>query len=158
MRIVEQNIRRHQRRVVKQTRTDGNLLFRLVLKLRHALKLTERANAAENPRELRVPDDLTLRKQRAFRGIEPARHVLREAGVGVFAKLGGNGRNRDGVLIRDHEKAGVIVLHFFPVERRAEIISEVETPGGLRSREHNRFLRSGVYRIVFGHNNLCRPS
>ena len=132
--VVKENICRHQHGIEEQTGVDGDLFLRLVLKLRHAFELAERADAGEHPREFVVAVNVALNEEVALFGIESASHVLREAGIGVFAEFGGNFRERDGVLVGYEEIAFVIILHGAPIAHCAEIVPEVEPSRGLSSR------------------------
>ena len=63
VRLVEQNVRRHQRGVGEQTAVDILcVLGALVLELRHARELTEHGVAVEHPGQLRVLGHMGLDK------------------------------------------------------------------------------------------------
>jgi hypothetical protein len=129
--VVEEDVRRHQHGVEQQAGIDRLLLAGLVLELGHPLQLAERTEAAEDPSQLRVADDMGLREKTAPGRVEAAGHVLGQAGVGVLPQLGRHVGDRDGVLVDDAEVAIVVVLHASPVEHRSKIITQVETPGRL---------------------------
>ena len=55
IRLVQENIRRHQNRIREQTAVDiVRVLGGFVLELRHARKLAHISKAIEQPRQLRV--------------------------------------------------------------------------------------------------------
>lgn len=90
VRLVEQNVRRHQCGVGEQTAVDVLcVLGALVLELRHARELTEHGVAVEHPAELRVRGDMALDKERVLFRIQAAGNVLRELLNGAPAQVGG---------------------------------------------------------------------
>ena len=77
--LIEQDIRRHQRRIGEETAVDVlAVLGGLVLKLRHARELAELRVAAQNPAQFRVRGHVGLDEHDVLLGIQTAGNVLRE--------------------------------------------------------------------------------
>ena len=81
IRLVKQNVRRHQNRIGEQPRVYiVHMPCGLVLKLGHAGKLAKLGIAAEKPRKLRVGGHLALDKQQALLRVNAARE---QNGIGA---------------------------------------------------------------------------
>ena len=138
--VVEQDVRRLQRRVGEQAGGD-ELAFplgRLVLELRHAGQLAEAHRALHDPGELAVLVDVALH--------EHGRHVRVEAdgeqdggeidsALADHARLLGDG---EGVQVDDAVEGVVLVLMQRPRPQRPEVTPEVDVARWLDARQHSR--------------------
>ena len=138
VRLVEQDVRRHQCGVGEQTAVDVlGVLGALVLELRHARELAEHGVAIEHPAELRVRGHMALDKERVLFRVKAAGNVLRELLNGAPAQVGGVLAHGDRVQV-GHEIIAVKDLGAFaPVFDRAQIRPERQVAGGLNAREHD---------------------
>jgi hypothetical protein len=130
--LIEQNVRRHQDRIIEQPDADVFLLFaRLVLELRHALELGHARHPVKQPGQFRVGRNIRLHKNRRHVGIDADGDI----DARQFTCLGRQDfrilREGDGVQVHDAEKTLVIVLQRDPVAQRAQVISQMNVTRGL---------------------------
>ena len=145
--LIEQDIRRHQRRIGEETAVDVlAVLGRLVLKLRHARELAEHRIAVQHPPKLCVLRHVGLDKERVLLGIEAAGNVLRE-----LLERAATQRRR--ILThgdRVHIGHEVVVVKFLvalrPVLDRAEVGPEGQIAAGLNAGQHH-FLARRVFHV-----------
>ena len=122
IRLIEQNIRRHQHGVGKQARGDVvGVLLGFGLELGHAAQLTELRIAPEHPAQLRVLRHMALDKHDILLRIQTAGDVLRQLVDAPAAERGRILPDGDGVHVDDAVQAVVVVLQVDPVFNRAHI-------------------------------------
>ncbi len=140
IRLIEQDVRRHEDRIGEQTDVDVVLVLRaLVLELRHAVHLPHVGVAVEDPGELRVRGNVGLEIENALIRVNAARDVEDQQRARSFAQHGGILADRDRVLVDDAVKALVFILQIRPVLQCAEIVAQREVAGRLHSRKDNFF-------------------
>ena len=157
VRLVEQDVGRHEHRIVEQA--DGDALAlgagRLVLELRHAPELAHVGDGVQDPHELAVRRHVALHEDDRALRVDPAGQEEVDQVDGVAPELGTHLPHGDGVQVHGAVHAVVGLLHGYPVLDRAEIVAEVQRARGLDATEDARaacrflFLRthgSGVYR------------
>ena len=109
------------------------MLRRLVLELRHAAEITERAETGEHPSHLRVCTHVALDKDETLLRIKSAREQegkRRAACLSPHRRLVIDGERME---IGDEVVAVVFLLQLAPVFHRAEIVAEGECAGGLNA-------------------------
>ena len=137
IRIVYQNVRRHQYRIGEQAGVHVvGVLGALVLELRHAGELAEHGVAVEHPAELRVGRVVALDEQCDLVRVQAAGDVLGELLHGAAAQIGGYLAHSDGVHVHDAVIGVVVVYHFNPVLYGAHVGAERQIAAGLNAREH----------------------
>ena len=67
---IEQDVGRHQDRIVEQARRDALQVLRLIFELRHALELAQRRDGIEQPHQRRMLRHVRLHEERHARGID----------------------------------------------------------------------------------------
>ena len=145
--LIEQDIRRHQRRIGEETAVDVlAVLGGLVLKLRHARELAEHRIAVQDPAELGVLRHVGLDEQRVLLGVQAAGDVLRQLLERAAAQRRRVLTHGDRVHI-GHE---VVVVKFLvalrPVLDRAEVGPEGQIAAGLNAGQHH-FLARRVFHV-----------
>ena len=132
VRLVKQNVRRHQRRIGKQAAIDILGIFRaFILKLRHARQLAEHRVAVQYPAKLRMGRHMALNKQGIFLRIETAGDILRELLDGAPAQIGRLLPHGDRVQVGHEIIAVKFVRPLAPVFDRAQIRTKRQIAGGL---------------------------
>ena len=135
VRLIQQNVRRHQNGVIHQPHVDVlGVLGALILELRHALHLPHIGEGVEHPRKLGVRGDVGLHIQRARLGVDAAGDVERGELERAAAQLRGLLPHRDGVHIRHRIKTGKFVLQFHPVADGTHIVADGKVAAGLYRR------------------------
>ena len=123
--LIQQNIRRHQHRISKQTDVDVFRVFlTFIFKLCHTCRFPELRVAVENPAELCVCADVALHKNGVFLGVkadgkQKCIHFQRLA-----AKLCGFRPNGNRMQVRNGIITFIVIRHIFPVLQRTEIVAE----------------------------------
>ena len=140
VRLIEQDVRRHQGGVGEQAAVDVLGVFgALVLELRHARELAEHGVAVEHPAKLGVRRHMALDEECVLFRVEAAGNVLRELLDGAAAQVGGVLPHGDRVQV-GHE---IIAVKDFgalaPVLDRAQVGPERQIAGGLDAGEHDFF-------------------
>src|SRR5215813_10311672 len=154
---VEQDVGRHQHRIVVETdRCILAVLARLLLELRHAVEPAHPRHAIEDPGKLRMSGDLALVEHNVLLRIDAARYERRSHLAGVARELGRTApdvdRHGDGVHVDDAIDAIVRLLHLHEVDDRAEVIAEMQIAGRLDARKdpfnesHRPFSLSSIWR------------
>ena len=140
VRLIEQNVRRHQGGVGEQAAVDVLGVFgALVLKLRHTRELAEHGVAVEHPAELGVRGHMALDEERVLFRVETAGDVLRELLDGAAAQVGGILAHGDRVHIHDAVQAVVLILQAHPVLDGSHVGAERQLAAGLDAGEHHFF-------------------
>ena len=125
--LIEKNVCRHEYGVGEKTCVDVvRMLGTLILKLRHAGKLTVHGEAVEDPGKLRVRGHVRLHVERVLFGVKTARHVKRQRFVGATAQLGGVLTYRDRMLVHDAVEALIRVGVGGEIADRAQIVANGE--------------------------------
>ena len=134
IRLVQQNIRRHQHRIGKQACRDIiRMLLRLILELRHASQLAELGIAAQHPAELRMLGYMALDKHDILFRIQAAGDILRQLRNGPAAQIRRVLPDRNGVHIHNAEQAVIFVLQRRPVLDGAHIGTQGQLSAGLNA-------------------------
>ena len=102
--LIEQDVAGHQDRVVEEPGRDEVLALRLLLELRHPAQLAIRSHGAEQPRGLRMSDDVALDEDGRAVRVESRREQPGRHGQGRFAQDLRIERRRDRVQIDDAEE------------------------------------------------------
>ena len=139
LRVVEHDVRRHQRRVRQDARTDplATLPRSSVLELCHAFQPANRRKTLKDPGELGMRGHVRLDEHRLVR-FDPARQVDRGQIEGVFPQCRRVLRQRDGVEVDDAKDVVVAVLVANPVADRPEVVANVEAATRLYPAEDPR--------------------
>ena len=156
IRLIQQNIRRHQGGIGKQTAVDVVCVFgRLILELGHPGQFAEHGIAVQHPAQLCMLVNVALDKQGILLRVQAAGNVLSQLLQGPPAQICRILPDRDGVQIR-HEiitVKGISPLR--PVLDGAQVRTQGQVTGGLDAGEHP-FL--GSFRNNFTHKHsrfLC---
>ena len=129
---VEQDVRRHQHRVVEQAGIDVvGVLAGLVLELGHAAELTHLGVAVQHPGQARVRGHVGLHEQHALDRVQPAGQVDAQEFVAARAQFFGRLAHGDGVHVHQRVVAVVLVLQGDPVLERAQVVAQGQLAGGL---------------------------
>mmetsp|Transcript_50157 Transcript_50157/g.132002 ORF Transcript_50157/g.132002 Transcript_50157/m.132002 type:complete len:478 (+) Transcript_50157:177-1610(+) len=154
LRLVEQDVRRHQHRVAKQAHANrlavarARFLLRLLLlELDHALQPAHRRRAVEQPRQLRVRRHVRLHKHLGALRINSAREIQRGGAVRVLRELLGRVRRGDRVQVDHAEIVVVLLLILDPLPNRTQIVAQVQHAGRLHAREHALPHTRGIRRL-----------
>ena len=153
VRVVHHNVRRLQNRIAEKAVRVQVLVLHVVERFfvgGHAFEPAERRDHREQQMQLGVFRDGRLDEHRALRGIEARGEpvggdfdcVLRDLRcVGVV--------RRQRVPIGDEEKTFVlrIVLELDPIFEGAEVVADVEAPGGAHAAQDSFLVRGSVTRI-----------
>ena len=140
VRLVEQNVRRHQHRVREESGGDVvGVLLGLLLELGHAAQLAELGIAAQNPAQLRVLGNVALNKQDALLRVQSAGEILGQLLQRPAAQVRGILAYGDRVQVHDAVHAVIFVLHGHPVFDRAHIGAQGQVTAGLDAAEHSLF-------------------
>ena len=139
--LIEQDIRRHQRRIGEETAVDVlAVLGGLVLKLRHARELAEHRIAVQDPAELGVLRHVGLDEQRVLLGVQAAGDVLRQLLEASSSEVHRNLPHGDGVHVHDAVQAVILVLQRDPVFDCAHIRAQRQIAARLNARKDAFFL------------------
>ena len=124
--VIEQDVGRHQHRVVEQAHRDVvALLEGLFLELDHALQPVERRDAVQQPAEFTVGGHLALHEHRGLGGVNAAGQIEGCRAAGVGRQPGRIVGHRDRVQIHHTEKCVVAVLQAHPVADRPQPVAQV---------------------------------
>ena len=124
--VVEQDVGRHQHRVVEQPHRDVvALLEGLFLELDHALEPVKRRDAVEQPAEFAMGGHLALHEHRGLGGVNAAGQIKGCRAAGVGCQSGGIVGHRDRVQIDDAKKSVVALLQAHPVADRPQPVAQV---------------------------------
>ena len=137
--LVQQDVRRHEDRVVEQPDADDFVTCALVLELRHPAGLAIAGEAAQHPGQLGVLADVALHEERAALGVHATGEVLRRGDPGAPAQLLGVGLDRQRMQVDDAVEGVVGLLERHPLHQRPEVVPEMQAVGGrLHAREDAR--------------------
>ena len=122
--LIQQNVRRHQHRIVKQT---GVNVFRIargfVFELGHTAQFTEIGVAVQRPAQLRVLRHVRLNEDGAFLRVDTACQVKRQSIQRRFTQFLRILTRGDGMQIYDAVDAVIIILHAHPLTQRTHIVA-----------------------------------
>ena len=168
---VQQDVRRHEHRVVEEP--DGDALAlgagRLVLELRHAAQLAHVGDRVQDPHELGVRRHVALYEDDGPLRVDAGGKIRVGHVDRVAPELGAHLAHGDRVQIDDAVDAVVCLLHGDVVADGAEVVAEVQRARGLAAAEDAwascRFLfldrsrpRSLQKHAGTGHREASRPS
>ena len=149
IRLIQQNIRRHEHGIGKQPRCDVvGVLLGLGLELGHAAQLAELGVAAQHPAQLRVLGHMALDEHDVLLGVKAAGDVLRKLVHAAAAQSGGILPHGDGVHVHDAVQAVVFVLQSHPIADGAHVGAEGQLAAGLYAAEYPFFLLNGGFHRV----------
>ena len=132
VRLIKQNIRRHQRGIGKQARVDiVRVLGRLVLELRHTAQLTEHGVAVQHPAKLGVGRNMGLHKQHVLLRVQTTGDIGRHLRQRMAAQIRRDLPHGDGMHIGQHIIAVIFIRHRRPVANRSKIRAQRQVAGGL---------------------------
>ncbi len=141
IRLVKQNVARHQHRVSEEAGVDivrvaGGFIF----ELRHSSELAELGDVGHDPRELGVGIDLALDEEQTLFRIDPAGKEQREGVPSLFAQLRRLLIDGQGMKVGDEIRAVELVLHASPIADGADVIAQCENSGRLNAAENDLFI------------------
>ena len=142
--LIEQDVGRHQHRIVEDADADTlALAAALLFELDHAPQLAHVGHGVEDPRQLRVLRHVRLHDDDGALGVDAGgqEHVGRLDGAAL--ELGLLLPDRDGVQVDHAVDAVVRLLHGDVVADGAQVVAQMECPGGLGAREDARAARLG---------------
>ena len=150
IRLVEQNVRRHQRRIREQARVDViGVLLRLVLELGHALQFAHVGEAVENPGKLRMAAHVALAVDDVLFGVQAAGDVDGCQLQTAAAQSRGVLTDGDGVHVHHAVDALVFVLQKLEVAQGANVVAQRQRAGGLNAGKNDFFGFGGRIHGVF---------
>ena len=154
IRLIQQNVRRHQHGVGKQARCNViGMLLGLGLKLGHAAEFTELGIAAQYPAQLRVLGHMALDEHDILLGVQTAGNILCQLVDAALAQQGRLLTDGNGVHIHDAVQAVKLILQCHPILDGTHIRAQCQFTGGLDAAENPLFL-------LFHNNDLafcCLP-
>ena len=155
VRLVEQDVRRHQAGVGKQAGVDVvGVLGGFVLELGHAGQLAEHGVALQHPGQLRVLVHVGLDKNCVALRVQTAGDVLGHLLQSAAAELRRGLAHGDGMHIGHKVEAVELVRPGAPVLDGPQVVAQVELAAGLDAGEHDFFLvfhsKTHLLRVIFG--------
>jgi len=133
IRLVEQDIRRHQDRIGEEARVDRIDSLALLLELRHAVQFADRSTAGQNPGQLGVLGHVRLDEEVGLLGIDAAGQKVQGSVLDASGHFPGFIGHRQGVVVHDRVEALSFALHPDPVEDGPGVVADMDGPGGLDS-------------------------
>ena len=110
IRLIQQDIRRHQHRVGKEPRIDiVRMLGRLILKLGHAVQLSHVGKAVQNPRQLRMAGYVGLIIDAVLLRVKPGRNIQGQKRPCALSKLRRILPHRNGMHIHHAVKTLILI-------------------------------------------------
>jgi len=132
IRLIQQNIRRHQSRIGKQARVDVvRVLGGLILELGHAAQLAEHGVAVQHPAQLGVGRNMGLDEQHVFLRVQTAGDIGRQLDQSVPPQLSRHLPHGDGVHVGHHIVAVILIRQRRPVADGTQIGTQRQIAGGL---------------------------
>ena len=140
IRLIQQDVRRHQHRVGEQSGGDiVRVLSSLGLELGHAAQLAELGIAAQDPAQLRMLGHMALNKHDVFLGIQTTGNILGQLVDAAPAQGGGILPHGDGMHVHNAVQAVVLILQVHPVFDGTHIGAQRQLSGGLDAAENSLF-------------------
>ena len=133
VRAVQQNVARHQHRVVEQTGGDAHHSGGLVFVLRHALKPADGGYAVEQPARLGVRGNVALDEQRALVRVDSAGEQYGRELASLSSQLVGVNVHSDRVQVNDGEEVLFLVLTLDPAFEGADVVAELRVAARLNA-------------------------
>ena len=141
VRLVEQDIRRHQGGIGEEAGVDVVGVFGgFILELGHAGELTEHGVAVQHPAQLGVGRHMGLDKEGILLRIQTAGNVGRHLGNGMAAQLRRHLAHRDGVHVCQHVVTIIFIRQSGPVADGPQVGAQGQITGGLDAAENAFFL------------------
>ena len=145
LRFVNQNVRRHQQRIIKQAHGGFQPLRDFVLVAVRAFKQAHAGDAGEQPRQFLNFRHVTLPEEHGLRRIESQRQIIHRHAADIIAQARAVVHRRQGVKIGDEIKAFVVAfLQSNVLLDRAKIIPEMKFSGRLHAGQ-NAFGHRGSF-------------
>ena len=149
IRLVQQNIRRHEDGISEEAGGDIiGVLLGLGLELGHAAQLAELGVAAKDPAQLRMLGHMALDEHDVFLRVQSAGDILGQLVHAAAAQSGGILPHGDGVHVHDAVQAVVFVLQSHPIADGAHVGAEGQLAAGLYAAEYPFFLLNGGFHRV----------
>ena len=137
-RLVQQDVRRHQRRIGKQPGIDiVGVLGALILELGHSGQFPEHGIAVQDPAQLCVCGHMTLHKQRILFGIQPAGHIQRQRLVCPLPQIRRILSYGNSVLVHHAVQTVVFVRKSIEIFDSAKVIPDGQRTGRLYTGKHH---------------------
>lgn len=140
---VEENVGRHERRVVEQSGAGTFLVLfftHVVLVLGHLLEFGDFSERVHDPAEFSMLADIGLAEDDAFFRIKAASQIGFNDIEATLAQFGGRLMHGDGVVIRQEDKTVIRVLQRNPLREGADIVAEMEIARGLNAGDEKGFV------------------
>ena len=135
--VVEEDVGRHQHRVIQQAHRDLIPLFDgLLLELDHPLQPVQRRDAVQQPAQLAVGRYVALHEHRGACRINAAGQIERGGAAGVGRQPLRIMGNRDRMQVHHAEKRVVAVLQGHPVADGPEPVAQMQGARGLNAGEN----------------------
>ena len=134
--VVEQDVGRHQDRIVEQPDARRLLAFGLLFELRHAAQLAERGHAVEDPGEPAVLRHVALHEQDAALRVEAGGHEQRRELTAAVGELIALVRHRHRMEVDDAIHGVVAVLVVDPAANGPQVVAEMQVARGFDAGEH----------------------
>ena len=123
--LVQQDIGRHQYRVVKQTGVDVfRIARRFIFELGHTAQFAEIGVAVQRPTQLCVLRYVGLNEDGALFRVNTAGQIQRQGVERRFTQRLRVLTNGDGVLVNDAIDAVVVILHVNPLTQRTHVVTD----------------------------------
>ena len=125
VRVVEQDVRRHQRRVIENARIGGLPSRERILVGMPALELSRREKATEHPRELEHLGNVRLPVEQRPVRIEAASQPRGGDVADVAAKRRGIPNGGEGVIVGDEVKSAVPIYERKSRPDRSQVVAQM---------------------------------
>ena len=150
VRLVEEDIRRHESGVSEQTAVDVfRVLGGLILKLGHPAELAEHSIAVEDPAQLRMLVNMGLNEESVLLRIQAAGNILSQLLQGPPPQSRRLLPHCDGVHIGHKIVAVELLGPGAPVTDGPQIVAQMQVSAGLDAGEHDFFLIHSVTLLLF---------
>ena len=138
VRLVQQDVRRHESRVGEKARVDVlRVLGGLVLELGHAAQLAEHGIAVQHPAQLSVGGHVALDEEGILLGVQAAGDILGQLAQGPPPQVRRVLPHGDGVLVHDAVVAVIGLAELHPVADGAHIGTQGQFAAGLDAAEYD---------------------
>ena len=135
--IIEENVRRHENRIHEKTCRSGFLFFAFLLKLCHSRQFPRIGAACQNPGQLGMSGNIGLYKYRRFFWIHAHRQIESRHVAYAFSEFFRILRYCNRMQIHDTVDAVAVVLQFYELLQRSQIISDMYIARRLNSGKYS---------------------
>ena len=141
IRLIQQNICRHQYRIGKESGCDiVSMLLGLLLKLSHTAQFTELRIAAQDPAQLCMLRHMALNKHNVLLRIQTTGNILCQLMDTALTQICRILTNSNGVHIHNAVNALIFILQCYPVLNSTHIGTQSQITTGLNTAEYSLFL------------------